>query len=462
MELEQQRDVLRDVGNLDASTNHLQSPLRDERYTPTFTNLNTSARRDKPDERMGYDGFGHGPGYCYQPLEQHQPSVPIYSQLELPSTTSENTWAENYDHALSPFSASQSVSSVSVNRSVSSVSLNRSVSSRLSFESDQSPLSEPASESPSTSAEIETGNRKRSLWPGNGNANKLRKRSCAEEVVHVIKEITTEYTATGILLHNQRVNLFRALVCYLFEIPDPEKCMLEAHILGLTVHSVAQAIMSANGAPHEALLDIAIEPSTAVDTVLSTCAQYSVFSMPKWVIAGLRAYYLGARPFFISADDIPTVNRFFPNCGERGIVTQLFFYNSKGSSDFRPTNISSQFMYKTQTRIKGESGLESHIAAMMPLSPNPNFKFPKMTSLVSTLSETVDDNGEFSTMELKAAVKKRQDAQRYIRQTVRAEHFVQQYPRIRTAEIQLKLSQFYETNCWDKTDVAKVSLKPRI
>ena len=65
-------------------------------------------------------------------------------------------------------------------------------------------------------------------------------------------------------------------------------------------------------------------------------------------------------------------------------------------------------MYKMLTKIKGESELDGVIARMMPLLPNPNYKFQKMTSLVSSLMENSD---EFSIFEMKTAVKKRQDAQ---------------------------------------------------
>lgn len=73
------------------------------------------------------------------------------------------------------------------------------------------------------------------------------------------------------------------------------------------------------------------------------CSERVSCTVPRWMIEGLKVYYLEARPHFIRPEGLRKVKR-LPTVDEQNeVVTEPFFVNSKGNTDFRARAIVDQF-----------------------------------------------------------------------------------------------------------------------
>ena len=71
--------------------------------------------------------------------------------------------------------------------------------------------------------------------------------------------------------------------------------------------------------------------------------QRVVCTLPRWVIKGIKVYYLEARPNFIGPEGLSKVKR-LPIHGEHNVVvTEQLFVNSQGNTEFRVKSIVDQF-----------------------------------------------------------------------------------------------------------------------
>lgn len=113
----------------------------------------------------------------------------------------------------------------------------------------------------------------------------------AQHIENLVKELSNE----GSLIHSQRLQLFRGLVTYLTTCLESEslepKRLLEKEVLCFSVHALAQAIvdLEKDGDNIPVLLESAKGSKARVS-----------HQVPRWLIHGLRKYYLEARPHFIS------------------------------------------------------------------------------------------------------------------------------------------------------------------
>lgn len=154
------------------------------------------------------------------------------------------------------------------------------------------------------------------------------------EIQRVITETVKQYNESNVmwrhLVTTQRMMLFRGLVTYLYKfIVSP---MMEKTISMITTHAVVQAIVGLASAKD---IDLSIEPNEeSVDR--------SVHPVPRWLVEGLKLYYLEVRPSYIPASGVGKVKRRFADQPTLEIETEYFFVNSVGSTKFRARSVADQ------------------------------------------------------------------------------------------------------------------------
>lgn len=66
---------------------------------------------------------------------------------------------------------------------------------------------------------------------------------------------------------------------------------------------------------------------------------------PRYIVDGLRVYFVGARPYFLPEKGLPIFERCLQN-DERTVKTEAFFVNSLGQTEFRHNVIANQYEQK--------------------------------------------------------------------------------------------------------------------
>ena len=138
--------------------------------------------------------------------------------------------------------------------------------------------------------------------------------------------------------------LFRALACFLSKHASPP--MMDKGIIELTVHAVTQAIVSLQEDTDDetavaAGITIYVEPAE-----LSPIR--SSHTVPRWVVDGLKTYYLEARPHFLPKEGLDVFTRVFAD-DERTVRTYRFFVNSNGLTHFKVRQLCDQFKDTVKT-----------------------------------------------------------------------------------------------------------------
>ena len=111
-----------------------------------------------------------------------------------------------------------------------------------------------------------------------------------------------------------------------------DKCVTE-----LTVHAVTQAIVSSQEETEDETsgITIYVEPAEFSPIRLS-------HTVPRWLVDGLKTYYLEARPHFLPKEGLDVFTRVFPD-DTRTVKTHRFFVNSNGSTQFKVRQLCDQF-----------------------------------------------------------------------------------------------------------------------
>ena len=162
----------------------------------------------------------------------------------------------------------------------------------------------------------------------------------AKQIERYVRECVAQVQEHQLLVHYQRIGLFRAIIAYLF---DRLNC-LEMQVNCFTVHAMAQLLVDAELA--------AAKGETTVDLQLESVAQSidrePTYKIPLWLVEGLKAYYLAVRSHFLpkKAKDAEAFTRRFTD--QLPVQTNLLFVNSNGKSDFRVATVALQ--HKTAVR----------------------------------------------------------------------------------------------------------------
>ena len=150
------------------------------------------------------------------------------------------------------------------------------------------------------------------------------------------------------------------------------------------------------------------------------------YKFPRWLVEALRVYFVDTRQDFLKnhRDSTMKFQRLDPTGVEkRPIRTELLFVNSAGNHDFRVKHVSDQFMVQVQKKMENRDDvLKMKVAELIPVICSPDVQIPKLKEHASKVYASASVRG-YSYKEVKKAVRSRQDAQRNIRQGVRAFFF---------------------------------------
>ena len=98
--------------------------------------------------------------------------------------------------------------------------------------------------------------------------------------------------------------------------------------------------------------------------------------------------------------------------------------------------------------------LKRKVASLMPISTDPSHTIEKMKVYARDVYASIVG---YEYKEVYKACRTRQDHQKYVRQNVRAEKFVERHRGLsRMDNIAERLTQFYIKMRWDQTDMKKV------
>ena len=110
---------------------------------------------------------------------------------------------------------------------------------------------------------------------------------------------------------------------------------------------------------------------------------------------------------------------------------------------------------KLHSELSARTVWDRRVEEEMPFPTTPHFTYPKVKTLKRKLEDTFKN---FDKIAVQEAIRKRQDAQRYQRQTMRADLFMRSVQNVQERDISLKLSNFYRKQEWmEKEDMKKVS-----
>ena len=120
------------------------------------------------------------------------------------------------------------------------------------------------------------------------------------------------------------------------------------------MHAVTQAIVS---------LQEDTDDETAVDARITIYVEPAEFSpirsshtVPRWLVDGLKTYYLEARPHFLLKEGLDVFTRVFAD-DTRTVRTHRVFVNSNGSTHFKVRQLCDQFKDTVKTQISTQKHL---------------------------------------------------------------------------------------------------------
>lgn len=108
----------------------------------------------------------------------------------------------------------------------------------------------------------------------------------AEEIEYIVKSLM----AVEKLVNIQSIQLFRAIVTYLYKCLLP--LMWETQILCISVHAFAQLVVDLDEDNND-YVTLEIESYRGSRSRL-------LHKIPKWLVRGMKLYYLDVRPHFVS------------------------------------------------------------------------------------------------------------------------------------------------------------------
>lgn len=78
--------------------------------------------------------------------------------------------------------------------------------------------------------------------------------------------------------------------------------------------------------------------------VLERFAKKTTYKVPRWLLEGMMDYLSTARTEFLNGGEGPQFERMIDEKDDRTLRTELFFVNSNGKSNFRPSHVVDQYM----------------------------------------------------------------------------------------------------------------------
>ena len=180
----------------------------------------------------------------------------------------------------------------------------------------------------------------------------------------------------------------------------------------------------------------------------------SVHRIPSWLVKGMKLYFLEVRSHFMNSQGVTTMTRRFVD-DPNAVITEPLFVNSSGNTVFRVKGIADQYTAIVEAQIKNPHAtlLKRHVANIMPFSTDPSIEHPKMKVQAKLIFEVIDG---YEFKEVYKATRARQDQQKYLKQNIRADIFMQQPNSQSMVNIDHRISSLYTKMKWDTTDLKKV------
>ena len=114
--------------------------------------------------------------------------------------------------------------------------------------------------------------------------------------------------------------------------------LLDRELSNITVHAVVQSVIQMKESD-EVTDQFALE----IDAV-ERCAKKTTYNVPRWLLEGMMNYFSTVRSDFLSGGEGTKFERSISETDDRAIHTELFFVNSNGKSNFRPSHVVDQYM----------------------------------------------------------------------------------------------------------------------
>ena len=112
---------------------------------------------------------------------------------------------------------------------------------------------------------------------------------------------------------------------------------LDRDVSNLTVHAVVQAVVNMKEDEQQEFLALEID-------VVEKCARRTSYHVPRWFLQGLMDYSTTVRTEFLKDGEGTPYERLLTDTDDRPLITEVFFVNSNGRANFRPSHVVDQFM----------------------------------------------------------------------------------------------------------------------
>ena len=131
-----------------------------------------------------------------------------------------------------------------------------------------------------------------------------------------------------------QIEFFRSLMAYVLIILG----FLDREVSNVTVHAVAQAAVQMKESDDQnASFVLEID-------VAERCARKTCYNIPRWLLEGFVDYFVSVRSEFLHHGEGTPFERLLSETDNRILYTELFFVNSAGKSNFRPSHVVDQYM----------------------------------------------------------------------------------------------------------------------
>lgn len=197
-------------------------------------------------------------------------------------------------------------------------------------------------------------------------------------------------------------------------------------------------------------------------------------TVPCWLVKGIRVYYLEVRPNFMPLEGLSSMTRHVKETvktadGEKKdieleVQTEPFFMNSFGTREFRCRAVSEQFKDTVKVNAKDIEDapatrrllLKRQVASILPLEFTATKEVGKLKQVTQHVYGLIDG---FQYQDVRAAVSKRQDQQKYALCVIRAMDFNRYCPHADITSndnLHTRMQACYKRHKWGQHDVAKV------
>lgn len=131
-----------------------------------------------------------------------------------------------------------------------------------------------------------------------------------------------------------QIDFFRSLLAYMLIFVG----LLDREVSNITIHAVVQAMV------HMKESEDSISSFPLEIDVVERSAQKTTYAIPRWLLEGLIDYFITVRSEFLNDGEGTQFERRISETDDRTVRTELFFVNSNGKSNFRPSHVVDQYM----------------------------------------------------------------------------------------------------------------------